>query len=91
MSMNEENPLLQKWYCVEQMHLPPDCATYIIAGHWDPHRGTVIADSFGPWQAIENEQFETEAEAIDAANAIMYHICKVHNEWLEKLLIKGNG
>ena len=78
------NPLLQQWYCVERMHLPPETATYIIAGHWDPHVGTMVADSFEPWQAVEKEQFETEDEAIGAGIAILDHICALHNEWLSK-------
>lgn len=63
----------QEWYCVEQFHLPPGTSTYIIAGHWDPHVGTAVVDSPG----------EGAPYAIAAGNAVMAHICELHNEWLK--------
>lgn len=82
--MGETPSLLkQKWYCVESMHLPPNTPTYIIAGHWDPHVGPIVCDSFEPYLAVENEVFDTEEQAIAAANEVMNHICDLHNAALE--------
>lgn len=75
----------EKWYCVESFHLPPRTPTYIIAGHCDPSMGIVVADSFEVFTAMErDDSFETEEQALRCANAVMSHICEIHNDWLER-------
>lgn len=76
--------LEQEWHCVESFHLPPETCTYIIAGHWDPHVGTPVADFADVWMLVEDGKYDDEEDAIAAGNAVMNHICELHNAWLRE-------
>lgn len=83
MSNKRRDLLNQEWHCVESFHLPPKTCTYIIAGHWDPHVGTAVADFADAWMLVEEGQYEDEEAAIAAGDEIMHHICELHNAWLK--------
>jgi hypothetical protein len=61
------------WYTVDGIWLPPNCGTYVIAGHYDLHRGKPVldhididesdADQDGPDYSQSDADLEFAAEA----------------------------
>ena len=69
----------QQWYVVAPPWRDPTIETYIIAGTPDPHCGTMVADMPPAYAQVENEEFETEEEAISHSDSVAQYICDLHN------------
>ena len=73
----------QEWFVVGPPWRDRSVETYIVAGNPDPHGGVMVCDMPPAYMQVENEEFETEEEAMAHSDAIAQHICDLHNAALK--------